>query len=184
MGTIEAVEELQESAVRTKSWFSRSWPSSQAPPRLGPAALAITTVTSVGALATLALIGFLVGEPVLIPSLAASMALVAGAPSTPLAQPRNVVVSQLVCALVGFAAHWTLGSSPWSAALAGGLALGAMLACRASHSPAAATAIIVTVTGPPIFPFLPLLALSTVVMVAAGFAGARAQGIKYPVYWW
>jgi hypothetical protein len=41
------------------------------------------------------------------------------------------------------------GQGVWSAAVAGGLALGVMLAARVGHSPAAATAIIVAATAPP-----------------------------------
>ncbi|MDG4861339.1 HPP family protein, partial [Streptomyces sp. T-3] len=65
-----------------------------------------------------------------------------------------------------------------------GLALGAMLTLRVAHSPAAATAMIVGLTGPPAPAFLGLLLLATVLLVAVGLAGARAARQPYPVYWW
>jgi CBS-domain-containing membrane protein len=112
------------------------------------------------------------------------MALIASASALPLAQPRNVIAGQLVSALVGFAVLAVGGPGIWTAATAGGLALGAMLLLRVAHSPAAATAVIVGATAPPAARFLELLAAATVILVAFGVLGARIEGKKYPVYWW
>ena len=85
---------------------------------------------------------------------------------------------------VGFAVVAVGGPGIWTAATAGGLALGAMLLLRVAHSPAAATAVIVGATAPPAARFLELLAAATVILVAFGVLGARIEGKKYPVYWW
>lgn len=111
------------------------------------------------------------------------MALVAGAPDLPLSQPRSVVGGQLLSALTGFSVLLVAGPGLWSAALAGGLALGVMMAARTPHSPAAATAVIVALQNPPFWSFLALLALASVLLVAVGLAGARAAGRTYPAYW-
>ncbi|MFE5298604.1 HPP family protein [Streptomyces sp. NPDC056632] len=154
-----------------------------APARPGPRALLASTAVSVTALLLLVAVGAVLHQPLLIPPLAASMALVAGAPDLPLAQPRSVVGGQLLSALTGFAVLALTGPHLWAAALAGGLALGVMGAARTPHSPAAATAVIVTVQNPPFWSFLALLALAALLLVATGLAGARLTGRRYPAYW-
>ena len=156
----------------------------RAPAPPGPRVLLVATATSVTALLTLAALAVVLDVPLLIPPLAASMALVAGAPALPLAQPRSVVGGQLLSALTGFAVLALLGPGLWSAALAGGLVLGVMMLARTPHSPAAATAVIVAVDAPPPVSFLALLLPATVVLVLAGTVGARLSGRPYPAYWW
>ncbi|PYC87571.1 HPP family protein+B94 [Streptomyces tateyamensis] len=128
--------------------------------------------------------GFL-RPPLLTPPLAASAALVHGAPALPISQPRNLVGGQLLSAVTGYAVLAVTGRGPWGAALAGGLALGAMLLARVPHSPAAATAVIVVLQAPPAVRFLPLLALATVLLVAIGLLPGRTgqHAVRYPVSW-
>ncbi|MGW0463658.1 HPP family protein [Streptomyces sp. NPDC003027] len=153
------------------------------PARPRPQVVALATAVSVVALLVLVAVGAVLHEPLLIPPLAASMALVAGAPDLPLSQPRSVVGGQLLSALTGFAVLAVAGPGIWGAAVAGGLALGVMMLARTPHSPAAATAVIVTLENPPFFAFLGLLALAVLLLVAVGLAGARATGRAYPAYW-
>lgn len=162
---------------------SPPWWHSQAPARPAWSMLAVATLTSVLALGALVLLGVLSGHLLLIPPMAASMALVAGAPGLPLAQPRNVVGGQLISALVGVGVG-LVSHTLLAAAVAGGLALGAMLLTRTSHSPAAATAVIGTlaVTGRP--SFVLCAGLAAVVLVAAGLLRARFTSVTYPNYWW
>ena len=160
------------------------WLRSAAPARPKPMSTVLSTLTSLAALGALAALGTLTHLPLLIPPLAASMALIAAGTALPLAQPRNVIGGQVVSALVGFAVVALIGPGGWAAALAGALALGAMLLLRVSHSPAAATAVIVGATAPSVLPFMALLVLAVVILVAFGIVGARLDGKKYPVYWW
>ncbi|NEB80594.1 HPP family protein [Streptomyces sp. SID14478] len=143
-----------------------------------------------GAFATCALfllvgVGVLLRQPLLIPPLAASAALVHGAPGLPISQPRNLVGGQLLSAVIGFVALTVTGSNGWSAALAGGLALGAMMLTHLPHSPAAATAVIVVLQAPHPVPFLPLLALATLLLVVIGMLPGRIGGhpVRYPLTW-
>ncbi|MDG4861338.1 HPP family protein, partial [Streptomyces sp. T-3] len=95
------------------------WYRTKAPPR-GPArATLIATGTSICALLILVALGTWWGQTLLIPPLAASMALVAGASATPLGQPRNVVGGQLVAAVTGYAVVLIGGANAWSAAVGG-----------------------------------------------------------------
>lgn len=166
--------------------WSATWSrirTSGAPPRPPTATIAVATLTSAGALTTLVLLGLLSGHLLLIPPMAASMALVAGAPALPLSQPRHVIGGQVISAvvgvLVGLASH-----SLWAAALAGGLALGAMMATRTAHSPAAATAVIGAMTVDGRLSFVVCAGLAAGVLVLAGVLRARSHGAAYPAYWW
>lgn len=145
-----------------------------------------TTAWSISVLLLVVAAGAVLHEPMLIPPVAASAALVHSTPSLPLAQPRSVIGGHLLSALTGFGVLAVWGSSPWAAALAGGLALGVMMLTRTPHSPAAATAVIVVMQSPPLGRFTALLALATAVVVLSGMLAARARRAthRYPAYWW
>jgi CBS-domain-containing membrane protein len=146
-------------------------------------AIATATVTATAALGALVALGALCGTPLLIPPLAASMALIAGAPALPLSQPRSVIGGQALSALVGVAIG-AVSHSLWAGALAGGLALGAMLLTRTAHSPAAATAVIGAMsTGSP-GAFVACTAAAATVLVGFGLLGSALRGPAYPRYWW
>jgi len=183
-GTERDIAGIGRAAFRIAGDRAGAWLRTKAPARPPLLQVGLATATSVTALVALAAIGIWLRQPLLIPPLAASMALIAAGSALPLAQPRNVIAGQLLSALVGFAALAAGGPGIWTAAAAGGLALGAMLLMRAAHSPAAATAVIVGATAPPAARFLGLLAAATVILVACGVIGARIEGKKYPVYWW
>jgi CBS-domain-containing membrane protein len=108
-----------------------------------------------------------------------------GAPGLPISQPRNLVGGQLLSAVIGFAVLAVTGRGAWGAAVAGGLALGAMLLTHLAHSPAAATAVIVVLQAPHPAPFLPLLALATALLVAIGMLPGRLgqHPVRYPLSW-
>ncbi|MFI8194322.1 HPP family protein [Streptomyces sp. NPDC085946] len=157
----------------------------KAPARAATSAISVATLAGVVALVLLVVVGTVLDQTVLVPPLAASAALVFAAPALPLAQPRSVIGGQLISALVGFACLAVGGSSYWTAAVAGGLAIGAMALARAPHSPAAATAVIVVLTQPPTAVFLLLLLLATLILVGVGIvAGRSGKTARYPTYWW
>lgn len=175
----DTVSEIPDPTSRIRSLLVGKAPA-PAPPR----ALLVGTATSVTALLILAAGAVALDLPLLIPPLAASMALVAGAPALPLAQPRSVVGGQLLSALSGFAVLLVADPGLWAAAVAGGLALGVMALARTPHSPAAATALIVALEAPAFWPFMGLLAAAAVVLVLVGLVGNRVSARPYPVYWW
>lgn len=91
---------------------SKSTFSSSAPPRPGGVSIVVSTITAIAALMFLVAMGQLSHHLLLIPPMAASMALIAGAPQLPLAQPRNVIGGQIVSAIVGTTVG-LLGHSLW-----------------------------------------------------------------------
>ena len=174
----------EPATVRLPQPRKSRFPASAAPPRPQSRSTLLSTLTILGALATLAAVGMLTGLPLLFPPLAASMALIAAGSALPLAQPRNVIGGHVVSALVGFTAVALIGSGVAAAAVAGAAALGAMLLLRLSHSPAVGTAVIVGATAPSAPVFLEVLVLAALILVAFGMVGARLEGKQYPVYWW
>ncbi|MEV5981914.1 HPP family protein [Streptomyces sp. NPDC052114] len=190
MSTDEAVE-APPAPVRTSQ---RSRPRSRVLGRLAgsapapppPGTILHNAGVATAVMLALAAIGSLIHEPLLIPPLAASAAIIYGVPQLPLAQPRSVMAGHMLCAAVGFGVLAVLGSSSWAAALAAGIGLAVMTAARAAHSPAAATSVVIVLHSPHPATFVPLLAGSAALLVLGGCASAyvRRGAARYPVYWW
>lgn len=157
--------------------------ASKAPARPAWSVVVVGTLTSIAALVTLVLLGMLSGHVLLIPPMAASMALVAGAPALPLSQPRHVICGQVLSALVGVSMGM-VSHSLWAAALAGGISMGTMLLTRTSHSPAAATAVIGAMTTQDQVSFVVCAGLAAVILVLFGLLRATLKRATYPAYWW
>ncbi|WP_295629305.1 HPP family protein [uncultured Corynebacterium sp.] len=159
--------------------------SGNAPPR--PPLLHVATAT-LAVTITLAVIGAAADATdlaLLIPPMAATVALIVGAPDLPLAQPRNVIVGHLVGGAVGTAAAAWFGPSVLVGGVAAGLTFGLMLLLRSAHSPGAATAMLLVVlpTGDP-WRFMAVLVASSALVVVAGLAANRIRRLRYPAYWW
>ncbi|MFI0975864.1 HPP family protein [Streptomyces sp. NPDC021093] len=158
----------------------------RAPARPGPAAalhsIGVGTIVLLGLVA----IGAAIHEPVLIPSLAASAALVHSAPTMPLAQPRSLVVGHLLGVVAGYGVLAVAGSSAWAAAAAAGLTMALMTLARTPHSPACATTVVIVLQTPAPARFVPLLVGACVLMVLAEYVVSRLRrdAPKYPAYWW
>lgn len=163
--------------------ISKLIPTSKAPTRPPFRAVAAATFTSMAALASLAVLGALSGHLLLIPPMAASMALVVGAPSLPLSQPRNIIGGQMISAIIGVAVGF-LSHSMWAAAISGGLALGAMLLTRTAHSPAAATAVIGALATEEQFSFVICAGAAAFVLVLFGLLHSTFTRATYPAFWW
>lgn len=117
----------------------------------------------------------------LVAPIGASAVLVFGLPASPFAQPWSVVGGNTLSALVGIACVPWLGSTPWSAALAVGLAMALMFALRCLHPPGGACALLMVLGGiaEPSFALQPVL-LNSVLLVVAGVAYNRFTGRAYP----
>ncbi|MFJ9077450.1 HPP family protein [Streptomyces sp. NPDC102278] len=158
----------------------------RAPARPSAAAALHSVSAATTVLLGLVGIGAMLHEPVLIPPLAASAALVHSAPTLPLAQPRGVLLGHLLGAAVGYGVLAAVGGSAWAAAVAAGITLALLITARTPHSPACATAVVVVLQSPDPARFVPLLFASTVLLVLTGYAGSRIRRTapRYPAYWW
>ena len=146
------------------------------------------SVTWLGALLAIALLGLLgawSGMVLLAAPLGASSVLLFGYPASPLAQPRNIVLGNLVGALVSVAAVAWLGQGPLVIALAVGLTvlLGQQLRCL--HPPAGGLAFLgVALGATPLFVLTPVLSGSLLlVLIAAAFSRWVKGALTYPHHW-
>ena len=127
----------------------------------------VVVLPLVGVGAHLATSGQLSWTPLLLAPIGASAVLALGVPASPLAQPRNVIVGNLVGAMVGVSCALLL--HPWPALAAGAaVALGAALAVPAASGADAYLKLTVPV------------AICSVLLVLGAMLHARAVGRSYP----
>ncbi|MBO9134229.1 HPP family protein [Rhizobium sp. B230/85] len=91
---------------------------------------------AVGALA------IMTGIPLLIAPFGATAVLIFGQPKSPLAQPANVFGGYLIAAAIGSLAMAVAPGLWWTAAIAVGVAIGAMQLLRVTHPPAGAVPLV------------------------------------------
>lgn len=115
----------------------------------------------------------------------ASAVLLFGAPVAPFSQPRNVFGGHVIAALVGVTVHNLVGTSFYAIGLSVGLAIAIMVAVKAIHPPAGATAFIgVTGSAGSYMWVLTPIALGAAIMIlVAVLVNNLDKKRHYPVYW-
>lgn len=121
-----------------------------------------------------AAIGFLAAcswavTPLIIAPFGASCVLLFTVPSSPLAQPRNVIGGHIISALVGLAVLAIMGPSPVAMAVAVGLAIAAMRLTGTIHPPAGANPIVIIAAGSPWWFFAVPVAVGATLLVLAAW---------------
>lgn len=99
----------------------------------------------------------------------ATAVLVFGVPSSPLAQPKNVIIGHFITASIGIAFSQYVDVTPVTLAIAtGGLGVSAMLITKTTHPPAGANPILIMASGQGwSFLFTPVL-IGAIVIVLVG----------------
>ncbi|MCE7000790.1 HPP family protein [Saccharothrix sp. S26] len=159
--------------------------ASKAPARPNTSVIIRATAITVVMLLLLVAIGEVTRSVLFTAPLAATAMLLVAMHATPPAQPRNVVLGHLVSVVIGLLMVAAFGHHLWVAAVAAGLAVGGMLALRAAHAPAAATAAVVVVQV--IAPLTAVLVflIGSVLLIAVGWVvGKLIPALRYPTYWW
>ncbi|WP_102795898.1 HPP family protein [Bowmanella denitrificans] len=77
----------------------------------------------------------------------ATMVILFGLPSSPLAQPKNIIFGHLLTTFIGLGVMQAMGVTPLSISLAMGLAIALMLLTRTTHPPAGANPLVVMLSG-------------------------------------
>ncbi|MBF0164042.1 MAG: HPP family protein [Magnetococcales bacterium] len=126
----------------------------------------------------------------LIGSFGASAVLIYGAPASPLAQPRNLLLGHVVSALIGVAMVKLLPGETWLAApLAVSLAIVAMHLTRSLHPPGGATALIAVIGSEQIralgfwYALQPVLVGAILMLGVALLVNNFAPSRRYPLWW-
>ena len=164
------------------------------PKRLPLWAIGVAWVGATIAIATLALIGDWQDMVMILGSFGASCLLIFAYPTSPFAQPRNVIGGHCIASLTGlvfmaiFGVHW------WSLATAVGTAIALMLLFRMPHPPAGSNPLIVMIGGASWqFLLTPTLLGSVVLVLVALIYNNLSRGLnanegnrkkQYPTYWW
>ncbi|GAA0818387.1 HPP family protein [Colwellia sp. D2M02] len=96
----------------------------------------------------------------------ASVVLVFGVPTSPLAQAKNVILGHFITALIGVVFINYIGVTPWSLALATGVGVSTMLLTNTTHPPAGANPLLIMLSGQSwSFLFTPVLLGSCVIVL-------------------
>jgi CBS-domain-containing membrane protein len=119
--------------------------------------------------------------------LGASCALVVGAPAAPFVQPRNVIVGNVLSALVGLVAFRVFGQTAWwTLAIAIGVAMAVMVATKTFHPPAAVTVLLpllLQITDLT-WALIPVGVGAVIVVVIGMLYNNLFPERQYPMFWW
>ncbi|MEB3165216.1 MAG: HPP family protein [Cyanobacteriota bacterium] len=123
--------------------------------------------------------------PLVVAPFGASTVLLFGHPTSPLAQPRNIVAGNTLAALVSVSCVAGLGDAPWVMGLAVALSITLGQLWRCLHPPAGAVALLgVLLKAEPAFVVMPILAGSLLlVAVAVLFSRLSRPATPYPQHW-
>ena len=137
------------------------------------------------AIAGLGLISTWSHYPLVVAPFGASTVLLFGHPTSPLAQPRNIVLGNTVAAAVSVLSVAALGSTPLAMGLAVGLAIALGQLLRCLHPPAGAVALLgVLLRARAGFVLIPVLAGSLLlVLMAVLFSRLQHSTPPYPHHW-
>jgi CBS-domain-containing membrane protein len=103
----------------------------------------------------------------------------------PLAQPRNIIGGHCISAFIGLAVSHLFGSHPWSAALAVGLAIAAMIVTKTTHPPAGAVPlVIITANAAWWFLLFPVLSGAVLLSIIAVLCNRFLFKRAYPKFWY
>jgi CBS-domain-containing membrane protein len=154
-------------------------------PRFQRSQIGVTSLAALCAVLLLGLLSLWSGHVLIVAPLGASCVLLFGYPASPLAQPRNIVLGNLIGALVGVSLASTAGQGPAVLALAVGLTilLGQQLRCL--HPPAGGMAFLAVLLKVPwSFLLFPVLSGSLLlVLLAWGFSRWVPAAPAYPQHW-
>lgn len=135
----------------------------------------------------LSLLGQYTGIPWIMAPFGATCVILFAAPSSPLAQPRNVILGHLITSTVGLVALFSLGDSIIVMSLAVGVSIMLMQYFRSVHPPAGANPIVIALAGQDVigFDFLvaPVLLGSITLVVIASLVNNYGEEGNWPLYW-
>lgn len=136
---------------------------------------------------TLSYLGQSTGMPWLMAPFGATCVILFAAPTSPLAQPRNVIVGHLLTSAVGLVALYGFGDSIVVMSLAVGVAIMLMQFFRAVHPPAGANPLAIILAGQSVVGFdyliTPVLIGSVTLVLIASVINNYGEEGNWPVYW-
>ena len=141
-------------------------------------------IASLGSIVCISLIAFLneffEDAILLIPPFGATMVLVMAVHSSPLAQPKNIIIGHVLSAAAGVIVYYFLGNTFISVGIGVGLAVFLMMVTKTIHPPAGANPIIVILNGQGINFILYPVAIGALIIVFFAIIYNRLLKRKYP----
>lgn len=169
-----------------KNWQTANLPM---PARLSKKAIFLAWLGAFLAIMCVASLDSVTKTPLIFGSLGASCLLVYAYPTSPFAQPRNVIGGHFLATLTGLAVMTLFGVNAMTMAIGVATAIALMLIFRVPHPPAGSNPLIVMLAMAKWdFLFTPTLFGSLIVVgVALIFnnlsTDSQGNGRKYPLYW-
>ncbi|MDJ0648351.1 MAG: HPP family protein [Xenococcaceae cyanobacterium MO_188.B19] len=124
------------------------------------------------------------GYPLIAAPFGAAAVLVFAVPNTPLAQPRNLILGNVLGAVVSVVMVALFGSEPWVMALAVATAIKLMQITKTLHPPGGAVALVGVLSKAQFsFIFTPVLAGSIILLFCTFIFNNLMPGRSYPKHW-
>jgi HPP family len=158
--------------------------SSTYQPRFSMEQIMLSYVGSFLGIAALAYISVNTSYPLIAAPFGAAAVLMFAVPSSPLAQPRNLIFGNLISAVVGIIMVHLFGAEPWVMALAVATAIKLMQITRTLHPPGGAIALVGVMSHAQwAFLFTPVLTGSIVLLLCTVIFNNLMPGRSYPKHW-
>lgn len=166
------------------NYLSKFKTSEKSPKHLGYNFSMISGLGGFIAIASVSLLTHFTGTELLMAPFGASCVLAFGVPTSPLAQPRNIIGGHLISTFIGILCLMFLGNQWYSLALSVGLSIAIMQLTRTAHPPAGADPIVV-ILGAKTFSFLinPVFCGAIIITIMALIFNNLQKDRKYPTYW-
>lgn len=153
-------------------------------PRFSMQQILLSYVGSFLGIAALAYISVSTPYPLIAAPFGAAAVLVFAVPSSPLAQPRNLIFGNLIGALSSLVMVNLFGSEPWVMALAVATAIKLMQLTKTLHPPGGAVALVGVMSHAKWeFLFTPVLTGSIVLLLCTVIFNNLMPGRSYPQHW-
>jgi CBS-domain-containing membrane protein len=153
-------------------------------PRFSAIQILLSWFGSFVAIALLAYLSIYSKYPLIAAPMGATSVLLFGAPHSPMAQPRNVVVGNLIGAMISVSLVQTQGPQPWVMALAVSTTITITKLTRTVHPPSGAVALVGVLSNVSWdFLFAPVLAGSIVMVLWTCLFNRLACKTTYPEHW-
>ncbi|WP_261883364.1 HPP family protein [Vibrio pelagius] len=157
------------------------------PPKAGAMQKLRGFIGGAAGILVLCLLGEYSGIPWLMAPFGATCVLLFAVPTSPLAQPRNIVFGHLISAAVGLSALFMFGDSYVVMAIAVGTAIMLMQHFRSVHPPAGANPIVIALAGTTnidwTFLITPVLSGSLALVFIGALLNNSNEEQSWPLYW-
>ncbi len=167
-----------------RSYIASLQDSSSFQPRFSMQQILLSYVGSFLGIAALAYISVSTPYPMIAAPFGAAAVLVFAVPSSPLAQPRNLIFGNLIGAIVSLVMVSLFGAEPWVMALSVATAIKLMQLTKTLHPPGGAVALVGVMSHAKWeFIFTPVLTGSIVLLLCTVLFNNIMPGRSYPKHW-